>query len=121
VTRFSLLLPDSGECRQAAVRFAAAKLSSRVILRRAELDRSDVLRAPELMQRLAARIGAAIALKISAHVGCAPLSLEFHAALWFGRQLKNCGLLIPHSATPGARFGHREIPGRRDEWQLFLC
>jgi hypothetical protein len=45
------------------------------------------------MQRLAARIGAAIALKISAHVGCAPLSLEFHAALWFGRQLKNCGLL----------------------------
>jgi len=34
-----LLLPDSGECRQAAVRFAPVKLFSRVILRRAELDR----------------------------------------------------------------------------------
>jgi hypothetical protein len=42
---------------------------------------------------LAARIGAAIALQISAHVSCAPLSFEFHAGLWFGRQLENCSLL----------------------------
>jgi hypothetical protein len=34
-----------------------------------------------------------LALKISAHVGCAPLDFRFRGGLWFGRQLKNCGLL----------------------------
>jgi hypothetical protein len=87
------LLPDCGECRQAAVRFAAVTLSSRVILRREipGLTASDVLLALDLMQ--AARIGAAIALQISAHVSCAPLSFEFRAGLWFGRQLENRSLL----------------------------
>jgi hypothetical protein len=36
---------------------------------------------------------AAIALKISAHVGCAPLGFRFRGGLWFSRQLENCGLL----------------------------
>src|SRR6516165_8010756 len=36
---------------------------------------------------------AATALKISAHVGCAPLSFRFRGGLWFSRQLENCGLL----------------------------
>ena len=36
---------------------------------------------------------AAIALKISAHVGCAPLGFRFRGGLWFGRQLENCSLL----------------------------
>ena len=36
---------------------------------------------------------AAIALKISAHVRCAPLGFRFRDGLWFGRQLENCGLL----------------------------
>jgi hypothetical protein len=39
------------------------------------------------------RFGAAIALKISAHVGCAPLGFRFRGGFWFGRQLENCGLL----------------------------
>ncbi len=47
------LLPDCGECRQAAVRFAAVTLSSRVILRREipGLTASDVLRALDLMHQ----------------------------------------------------------------------
>src|SRR3974377_2377591 len=36
---------------------------------------------------------AAIALKTSAHVGCAPLGFRFRGGLWFGRQLENCRLL----------------------------
>jgi DsrE/DsrF-like family len=87
------LRPMSQSCRSLC--------GSQVILRREipRLTTSNVYLAWSVHQiersnaRLAAHVRAAIALKISAHVGCAPLSFEFHAGLWFGRQLENCSLL----------------------------